>query len=150
MQLHLMTKAHTSNSSSWDSCNGYACENNAVDHNTGDTQVLLLATPVRLSSSITVPLCPRKNRYLLLMMMVDTFDYTVFSISSRKTRSRISQSFFAKIRIPVMTFGYNVHYWSQLLCNKKPLPLRDKTLKSAIPTRISIGKTMNTIIPTSK
>ena len=74
--------------------------------------VLLLATPVRLSSSITVPLCPQKNRYLPLMMTVDTFDYTVFSISSQKTRSRISHSFlfFAKIRIPVMTFGYNVQY----------------------------------------
>ena len=97
--------------------------------------VLSLATPVRLSSSTTVPLCPQKNRYLPLMMTVDTFDYTVFSISSRKMRSHISQSFFAKIRIPVMTFGYNVQYWSQLLCNKKPLPLRDKTLKSAIATR---------------
>ena len=41
--------------------------------------VLLLAMPVRLSLSITVPLCPWKNRYLLLMMTVDTFDYTVFS-----------------------------------------------------------------------
>ena len=40
--------------------------------------VLLLVTPVRLSLSITVSLCPRKNRYLPLMMMVDTFDYTVF------------------------------------------------------------------------
>ena len=60
---------------------------------------------MRLSLSITVPLCPGKNRYLPLMITVDTFDYTVFSISSWKMRSRISQSFFAKIRIPVMTFG---------------------------------------------
>ena len=72
--------------------------------------VLLLAMPVRLSLSITVPLCPWKNKYLLLMMTVDTFDYTVFSVSSRKMRSRISQSFFAKIRIPVVTFWYNVQY----------------------------------------
>ena len=51
-----------------------------------------------------------------------------------------------------MTFGYNVQYWSQLVCNKKPLPLRDKTLKSLLQQEMlfSIGKTMNTIIPTSK